>query len=282
MTPSGGYTGTVSFSVSGLPAGATGTFTPGSVTTSGSSTLAISTTTAVAAGTYPLTISGTDGTLTHTASVSLVVTAPIVGDFAISTTPASQTVQAGSGTSYTATVTPSGGFTDTVSLSVSGLPAGASASFVPASITGGSGSASLNISTTTSTTQGTFTLTVTGTDGALQHSTTVTLVVTPPPQPPNFTISAAPASQTIRRGSSGSYTVTIAAQNGFTGTVNLTVSGVPSRVTATFSPTSVNTSGTATLNISTANNSSKGTSTLTITGTSGTLTHSTTTSLIIN
>src|SRR4029077_12133645 len=101
-------------------------------------------------------------------------------------------------------------------------------------------------------------------------------------QPPNFTISAAPASQTIRRGNSGSYTVTIAAQNGFTGTVSLTVGGVPNRVTATFSPTSINTSGTATLNISTANNSQKGTVTLTIRGTSGTLNHSTTVSLTIN
>jgi hypothetical protein len=282
VTPSGGYTGTVTFSVSGLPAGASGTFTPASVITSGSSTLAITTTTAVAAGTYPLTISGTDGTLTHTASVNLVVSAAIVGDFAITAAPASQTVQAGSGTSYTATVTPSGGFTDTVNLSISGLPAGATASFVPSAVAGGSGSSALTVSTTAATAAGTYTLTILGSDGALSHSTTVTLVVTAPPPPPNFTISASPASLTLRRGASGSYTVTIGSQNGFAGTVNLTVSGVPSRVTATFSPASVTGSGTATLNISTANNSQKGTTTLTITGISGTTTHSTTVSLTIN
>ena len=282
VTSSGGYTGTVSFSVSGLPAGATGTFTPASVTTSGSSTLAVTTTTAVGAGTYPLTITGTDGTLTHTASVSLVVNAPTVGDFAITAAPPSQTVQAGSGTSYTATVTPSGGFTDTVSLSVSGLPAGASASFTPPSIAGGSGSSTLNVSTSTSTPQGTYTLTITGADGALTHSTTVTLVVNPAPQPPDFTISASPASLTIRRGASGSYTVTIGALNGFTGTVSLSVTGVPNRVTATFNPASITGSGTSTLTITAANNAPKNPVTLTIRGTSGATTHSTTVSLNIN
>jgi hypothetical protein len=282
VTPSGGYTGTVTFSVSGLPAGATGTFTPGTVTTSGSSTLAITTTTAVAAGTYPLTITGSDGTLTHTASVSLVVSAPVVGDFAVSATPASQTVQAGSATTYTSTITPSGGFTGTVNLSASGLPTGASASFAPASVTGGSGSSTLTVSTTAATAAGTYTLTITGTSGALTHSTTVTLVVTAPPPPPNFSISASPASLTVRRGTSGSYTVTVGALNGFTGTVNLTVSGVPNRVTATFNPASIATSGTSTLTITAANNAPKNPVTLTITGTSGTLTHSTTVTLSVN
>lgn len=279
VTPSGGYSGTVTFSVSGLPAGATGTFTPASVTASGSSTLAITTTNAVAAGTYPLTISGSDGTLTHSASVSLVVSAPVVGDFAVSATPASQTVQAGNGTSYTTTITPSGGFTGTVNLSASGLPAGASASFAPASITGGSGSSTLTVSTTAATAAGTYTLTITGASGTLSHSTTVTLVVTAPPPAPDFTISASPASLTLGRGTSGSYTVTIGALNGFTGTVSLSVSGLPRGATASFNPTSVAGSGTSTLTINVTRRSS---STLTITGTSGTLSHSTTVRLIVN
>lgn len=282
VTPSGGYTGTVTFSVSGLPAGATGTFTPGSVTTSGSSTLGISTTTAVAAGTYPLTITGTDGTLTHTASVSLVVSAPVVGDFSVSATPASQTVQAGNATTYTATITPNGGFTGTVNLSASGLPAGATASFAPTSVTGGSGSSTLTVSTTSATAAGTYTLTITGTSGALSHSTTVTLVVTAPPPPPDFSITATPASRTTRRGTSTTYSVTIGALNGFTGTVGLTVTGLPNRVTGTFSPASINTSGTSTLTVTAANNAQRTTVTLTIRGTSGTLTHSTTVSLTIN
>src|SRR5258707_2918399 len=67
VTPSGGFTGTVSFSVSGLPAGATGTFNPTSVTTSGSSTLTVTTSAPTPTGSFPLTITGTCGTLDHPA-----------------------------------------------------------------------------------------------------------------------------------------------------------------------------------------------------------------------
>jgi hypothetical protein len=278
VSPSGGYTGTVSFSVAGLPNGATATFTPATVTTSGTTTMAVATTASVAAGSYPLTITGTDGTLTHTASVTLVVTAPIVGDFAISAAPASQSVAAGASTSYTTTITPSGGFTDTVALSASGLPTGASATFVPSAVAGGSGSSSLNVTTSTTTPAGTYTITITGTDAGLVHSTTVTLVVT---APANFTFTATPASVTISRGGTATYTVTVGAQNGFTGTVNLTVAGLPQRVTATFTPTTVTGSGTSTLRVVSANNSQRGTSTLTITGASGTITHTATVTLVI-
>jgi hypothetical protein len=276
VTPSGGYTGTVTFSVLGLPAGATGTFTPTSVTTSGSSTLGITTTAAVAAGTYPLTISGTDGTLTHTASVNLVVKAPVVGDFTITASPASQTVAAGSSTSYTATITPSGGFTDAVVFSASGLPTGATATFAPTSVPG-TGNSTMTVATTAATAAGTYVVTITGTGSTITHSTTVTLVVT---APADFSISATPASLTVARNSTGHYTVTIGAINGFAGTVNLSVSGLPRNTTATFSPTSVTGAGTSTLNISAGNR--RGSATLTITGTSGTKTHSTTVSLTIN
>ena len=68
-----GFSGTVNLSVSGLPSGATGTFTPASINTSGSSSLAISTTASTAAGTYPLTVTATSGTLSHTAPVTLIV-----------------------------------------------------------------------------------------------------------------------------------------------------------------------------------------------------------------
>jgi hypothetical protein len=64
----------VAMSVTGLPTGATGTFAPTSVTTSGTSTLTVGTSQSTPAGTYPLTIRGTNGTKVHTASVTLVVT----------------------------------------------------------------------------------------------------------------------------------------------------------------------------------------------------------------
>jgi hypothetical protein len=278
VTPTGGFTGSVDLTVSGLPAGATGTFVPTPLT-SGNSTLTVTTSSTTPTGSFPLTITGTSGTTTHTASVTLVVTAPVVGDFSVTASPASQTVTAGNGTSYTANATGSGGFTGTVNFTAGGLPTGASASFNPASVSG-SGSSTMSVTTTTSTPAGTYTVTITGTSGSLVHSTTVTLVVNPAPNP-DFTIADSPTSITVTRGTTGQTTVTIGAVNGFTGTVNLSVSGQGSRVTPTFNPTSVTGSGTSTLSVRVSNRATRGTRTLTISGTSGSLSHSTTLTLVI-
>lgn len=101
-------------------------------------------------------------------------------DFTISATPASQTVTQGGSTSYTTTVTSVNGFSSATTLSVSGLPTGASGSFTTNPVTppaGGSASSTLNVTTSASTPAGTYTLTITGTSGALSHGTTVSLVV---------------------------------------------------------------------------------------------------------
>jgi hypothetical protein len=201
-------------------------------------------------------------------------------DFSITASPASQTVTAGGATSYTATVTALGGFTGAVSFSVSGLPSGASGSFSPTSVTG-SGSSTLSVSTSTTTPAGTYTLTISGTSGTLVHSTTVRLVVNPVGGTPDFTISVSPASLNVTRGTSGNYTVTIGAVNGFTGTVSLSVSGLGSRVTGTFTPTSVTGSGTSTLRVTVGSRATRGTRTLTITGVSGSLSHSANANLVI-
>jgi len=174
VTPSGGFTGTVTFSASGLPAGAGASFNPASVAGSGSSAMTVTTSGTTPPGSYPLTITGTSGSLVHTASVTLIVSSA-TGDFSISAAPSSQTVTRKASASYTVTVTPSGGFTGTVALSVSGLPAGgATASFSPPSVNG-SGNSTLTV--TAGNQKGTFTLTITGTSGGLQHTTSVTLTV---------------------------------------------------------------------------------------------------------
>ena len=139
----------------------------------------------------------------------------------------------------------------------------------------------MSVSTSTTTPAGTYTLTITGTSGTLSHSTTVKLVVNPVGGTPDFTISVSPTSLTVRRGSSGSYTVTIGAVNGFTGTVNLSVSGLGSRVTASFNPASIGGSGTSILTVQPAGNASKGARTITITGIGNTVSHSTSATLTV-
>jgi subtilisin family serine protease len=179
VTPSGGFTGTVTFSASGLPAGAAATFNPTSVAGSGSSTMSVTTSSTTPAGSYPLTITGVSGTLSHTASVTLIVTAAGAGDFSLSATPASQSIPAGASTTYTINITRTGGFTGGVTLSAAGVPAGATASFSPNPATGAS--STLTVATSSATPVNTFTITITGTSGTLSRTTTATLTVTAAP-----------------------------------------------------------------------------------------------------
>jgi len=71
-------------------------------------------------------------------------------DFSLGISPNSQTITTGGSTTYTVTVTvtPSNGFSATVSFAVSGLPSGATGTFNPTSVTG-SGSTTLTVTTTT-------------------------------------------------------------------------------------------------------------------------------------
>src|SRR5437879_12216728 len=104
----------VTFSATGLPAGASASFSPNPAT--GSATMSVSTTATTSTGSFSATITGTSGNLSHTASVSLFVNAAAVPDFSLSATPASRTVTQGGSTTYTATISPPGGFTGRVTL----------------------------------------------------------------------------------------------------------------------------------------------------------------------
>ncbi|MFD0823169.1 hypothetical protein ACFQ0D_33745 [Micromonospora zhanjiangensis] len=64
----------MTLSAGGLPAGATATFNPTSVTAGGSATLTITTAASTPTGTYTVTVTGTGASATHTASYTLTVT----------------------------------------------------------------------------------------------------------------------------------------------------------------------------------------------------------------
>jgi hypothetical protein len=104
------------------------------------------------------------------------VTTP-ANDFSISASPGSGSVQAGSSASATVSTAVTSGSAESVSLSASGLPSGATASFSPASVTSGS-SSTLAIATSASTPAGTYTVTVQGTAASGSHTATYTLTVT--------------------------------------------------------------------------------------------------------
>src|SRR3989454_3473913 len=83
----------MTLSASGLPAGATASFNPSTVTAGGSSTLTISLVSSTLVGSYALTVTGTGASAMHSTSVSLTVTVP--DDFSISASPSSVTVVQG-------------------------------------------------------------------------------------------------------------------------------------------------------------------------------------------
>lgn len=98
-------------------------------------------------------------------------------------------INSGSSATVSINTAVTSGSTINVALAVSGVPAGVSASFSPTSVTSGQG-ATLNISVASAATAGTYLLTVTGTSGAFEHTTNVTLTVPPPP----LTLSVTPIS----------------------------------------------------------------------------------------
>jgi hypothetical protein len=229
-------------------------------------------------GTFAATLTVTDNAgLTDPKPPSRHITVNPAPDFSMSATPSSRSVVWGNSTSYAVTITPANGFSGAVSFSVSGLPSGASASFTPTSISG-QGTTTLNVATASSTAAGSYTLTIGGSTGTLSHNVTVKLTVNPAG---DFSLSASPSSLSIARGHSDTYTVSVSALQGFTGSVSLKVTGVPSRVTAGFSPATVSGSGSSVLKMQAGSRSRAGTYKLTITGTSGNLVHSTSVTLVL-
>lgn len=198
-------------------------------------------------------------------------------DFSISGSPSSQSAVQGSGASYNVAIGALNGFSDTVNLSISGLPAGTSAAFAPPSVTG-SGSATLSVNTSPSTPAGAYTLTLKGASSTLSHSVSVTLNVT---APGDFALSVSPTTLTIARGKAASDTVSVSALQGFSGQVSLGVSGLPQRTSASWSTSTISGSGTSVLTIRPNKRARSGTYTLTITGTSGNLVHSVSLPLVL-
>jgi subtilase family serine protease len=97
---------------------------------------------------------------------------------------------------------------------------------------------------------------------------------------PSFTLSDSPSSLSITQGSSGTSTITVNDAGGFTGSVTLAASGLPSGVTAAFGTNP--TTGTSVLTFTASSTATTGTSTVTITGTSGSLTATTTIALTVS
>ncbi|MEW2377124.1 S8 family serine peptidase [Micromonospora sp. NPDC047812] len=104
-------------------------------------------------------------------------TPPPTDDFSVSVSPTSGSTAPGGSVTATVGTATTNGSAQSVSLSASGLPSGAIASFSPATVTSG-GSSTLTISTSASTPPGTYSVTVTGTAASGSRTATYSLTVT--------------------------------------------------------------------------------------------------------
>jgi uncharacterized membrane protein len=262
VTPQNGFTASVSFSISGLPAGVTAAFSPAASTRSTSVTIKAAAN--AAPGSATLTVTGVSGALTSSATIVITVVVP--PSFTLSATPAALNLTAGTSGASTIAVNAQNGFNGTVKLAASGLPAGVTATFSSMTVTFTASSAAA---------AGNATATITGTSGSLSASTSIALSIA---KPPSFTLSLSPSALSIAAGGSGNVTLTLTPHNGFSSPILLSVSGVPGSVTPSFTANSA-TIGTLTFQASPA--APAGSSTVTITAKAGTLSQTVTLALTI-
>ena len=100
-----------------------------------------------------------------------------VNDFSLAASPPSGSVAAGSSATSTVSTAVVSGSAESVALTASGLPSGATATFAPTSVTAG-GNSTLTIGTSAATPAGTYPITITGTAPSATHTATYTLTVT--------------------------------------------------------------------------------------------------------
>jgi hypothetical protein len=159
---------------------------------------------ATSAGSYSITATVTDSSGATSAQSSVASVTVDVQTLTISVSPTTASITNGQATTYTITIVGSGGFSQVVSLSASGLPTGVSASFNPVTVTPTTSGATsiLTVQTSASTPAATSTLTIKGTAGTTEKTTTVTLTVNPQD---SLILSVSPTSTTLTSGQTASF-----------------------------------------------------------------------------
>ena len=166
VTGAGGFSGNVALSASGLPAGASATFSAPSIAGGGSSTLTL-TPGSAAPGSYTVTVAAVSGSLSHSTTVAWSIALGAQPDFSLSAFPLQVTSNGGAAATSTIALQPQNGFAGTVALTTTGAPSGAQVSLSATNVAG-SGNVALTLAPGTAA-AGTYSIDVRGTSGALAH-----------------------------------------------------------------------------------------------------------------
>ncbi len=178
-TAQNGFSAKVPVTITGLPAGVTAQPSPITLTPGTAATLTLTAPAGTAAGSSTATLTGTSGSLTHTASVAITVAAPppTQPDFSLAVSPAALSLTAGgAGQPVQLTATSLNGFTGTVSVALSGLPAGVTANPATLSLTPGTPQ-SVTLTAAKSAQPGSASVVFTATSGSLSHTATLALTL---------------------------------------------------------------------------------------------------------
>ena len=227
VAPQHGFSRNVTLRVSELGTGLSGSFSRNPVTSlNWRSTLTIRASCGASRGRDSFTVTGDGGGHTDSGPADVVVQG-----FSVSNSPESQTLQRGGSVRYTTRVNLDSGFSSSVQLNVSGLPQDVTGRFNP---NPARSSSQLTLDAGATAPLGRHSFTVTGTAHGCTDDDDDVIIVNPPPDP-EFELSMTPESGNVDRGSSRTYTVTVDPDPGFTSDVDLSVSGLRSGLTWSFS-----------------------------------------------
>jgi chitin-binding protein len=258
-----GFSGSVTFSASGLPPGVSAMFNPAPAPGT-SVTLTLVANSSVSPGRSTVTVTGTSGVITS--SIPIMVEVDPQPAFSLSSSSEVLSVQKGSSSVRTITIARTAGFSAPVSFTAAGVPAGVTATFDPAQAAGGS--TTLTVMASGAAQSGSATILVTGTSNGLTKTVPVPVSINPAAEDRSFTLSISPTSLTLPQGGTATGTVTLSRQGGHNAPVALTATQLPSGVTASFSPASVS-GNTTQIALSASKASVIGAGTAIVTGTGG-------------
>ena len=243
VTLSSGAPQPLQLSLLNTPLGVTPSFTPQTQNPPFNSILKLTTTNSTPTGTFSMTVQALSGGENQTAQITLKIQSapPTPFDFSIKVaSPTTETVTQGGSASFSVAVALLTGSPQTVNLTATGLPSGASYSF-----TNSSGrptfSSTINILTSANTPGGTYFITITGTaSGGTTHAATPTPTLTVTELPRDFNISTPVTQVVLVQSSRTDITLTLTSVGYFNGNVTLSGTSSPSSGLAlTFTPSAV-------------------------------------------
>jgi len=191
--------------------------------------------------------------------------AAVTNDFSVGINPSfNQVLGIGATTTYTVTTQVLSGAAETLTLSATGVPAGVTASFSPATINAGD-LATLTVTADASAPGTTTHFTLSGTSASATRTASAQLTIVD-----DFGLSVSPASRTVTSGTSVTFTITTQVTSGNAQPIALAISGLPQDVTATFSPATVTAGDISTLTLTADANAPSANAVFTVTGTAAT------------